>query len=200
MAILGRDDLTLDILRKEMSKLERQIVREAPTTEEAEQLLYATSIAVNSAEYWFVNIRKWYTVLNSTFMGPLDEVVADGSTRSHPGGIVIAPNMPEGWYPHPDDPRLFIYVDSNGVIFIMECPAGLWFNLELCSCDWPENVDPSRWSWSWMDFCGYDVAGGLVGAAVGAVLGPGAAVGALGGGATSSGVYALKKLWDRLVK
>jgi hypothetical protein len=65
MNILHREDITLDLFLSEIAVLEKQIEKNAPTLEEAEQLLYATSVARHSAEYWYENMEMWYIVLSS---------------------------------------------------------------------------------------------------------------------------------------
>ena len=142
--IVYREDMNPVLLRKELAKLEKRIVRDAPTVEQAEQLLYATSVAVNSAEYWTENLNKWNTVLNSQIVRIIDpsedlakELMESVATRS--GGGVLE-QLPQGWYPVPGDPEWYIYVDSEGTIYLLPCPDGLVWRQDMCTCWWPENI------------------------------------------------------------
>jgi len=40
------------------------------------------------------------------------------------------------FFPHPNDPQWF-FGCSNGVAFCLQCPAGLAWNPQLETCDWP---------------------------------------------------------------
>ena len=63
LEIFEIEDITLCQLTEAILALEVQIEMEAPTIEDAELLLYVTSIARNSAEYWHVNIENWVRAL-----------------------------------------------------------------------------------------------------------------------------------------
>ncbi|MCL2692353.1 MAG: hypothetical protein FWE81_02830, partial [Rikenellaceae bacterium] len=214
--IVYREDMNPVLLRKEISKLEKEIIREAPTVEEAEQLLYATSVAVHSAEYWTENLAKWNTVLNSQIVRTIDpdedlyqEIMQSVATRSGntPG---IIPQMPEGFYPVPGDPEWYIYVNEDGVMFLLPCPPGLIWNADKCYCDWPEFVwqqyQNSHSSFSVRDILIEDATGAAVGGIVGAGTGavaipgigsiPGYAFGAITGGLTFSAAEGIKQLFN----
>ena len=186
--ILKKEGTTLGKILGEIIALEKEIERKAPTEEEAKQLLYASSVARHSAEYWHQNIATWFALLNSEIVDilPADEAIGNaalqGLMASYSGGTPVR----DGAYPFPGNPHLFIYV-SDGIATVMECPEGMHFNQEMCHCDWPQNT-------FWQDaadearrITSVDVAG-----AVGATLF--GLPGVLGAGLIASGGYALGEL------
>jgi len=199
-AILYTEGITVDRFKTEVLVLEKQIEREAPTVEEAEQLLCATSVARHSAEYWAQNAGKWATVLNSEIQAIHEyegTILRAGLLRSAtqvdsiacecnemiPGDIL---SKPTGYYPHPYCPQLFFYtfVDEfwNNIryTFCLECEEGLYFNPEINDCDCPEHSLSSDWG----RFAGYDAVGAVAGALTGAkfgATGAGTVLGAVGG-------------------
>ncbi|MCL2560804.1 MAG: carbohydrate-binding module family 14 protein [Rikenellaceae bacterium] len=206
MAIMGRDGMTPVILRKELAELEEEIIREATTIEEAEHLLAAMSIAVHSAEYWTENLMKWNTVLNSRIVRAIDpsedlyqEIIQSVATRS-------GPESNENFFlvPHPYYKNWFIIIDlDNGTATLIECPANLVFNPNLCACDWPDpdeeedqNSSGSSSNPSTADLWAADVAGAIGGAAAGSMAGGvGALPGAAGGGLVASAVEGIIQIF-----
>merc|ERR1712215_388204 len=43
--------------------------------------------------------------------------------------------------PDPDDCDSYYMCDAGGVAVAMDCPEGLYFDITLSLCNWPENVD-----------------------------------------------------------
>jgi hypothetical protein len=127
------DDL-YDMLGK-ITALEKEVARKAPSEEEAAPVLAAAAVGRHSAEYWYANDRLWRAMRESTILSV--QQIELSQTRSS-----------DGWdspifLPHPEDFSKY-YMIENGWVFELECPAGLWFNEELCSCDWPQNVSRSE--------------------------------------------------------
>ena len=102
------------------------------------------------------------------------ELMESVATRS--GGGVLE-TLPQGWYPVPGDPEWYIYVDSEGTIYLLPCPDGLVWNQEMCTCwyfggVW--NTYPSSHSGpNVRDLLKADAAGATIGAVIG--IGAGAA-------------------------
>ncbi len=199
------EGMTLEHFKTEVLALEKLIEQNAPTVAEAEQLLCVTSIARYSAEYWEQNAAKWFTVLSSE----IKVIHENGKSIQHTSAIKAANSggcdcsnypafdVPELNYdldhtvllPNPNCPNLF-YGIANGIAICMECPDGLHFNDFLDVCDWPSSV--------WGEFFGYDIGGGAIGVAIGAVTGPGALITGLGVGLTASGGYATSQFFKSL--
>lgn len=194
LKLLDRKGQSVKRFVSDVVALENEIVEKAPTTEEAEQMLFTTSVARNSAEYWEKNMRKWAGMLNGEIVSiqHVDGMATrNGQSEDQP--------LPDGYYPNPADPTTYFWV-SNGEVVKLKCPEGLYFNPEFCICDWPQNV------FDWEEVAKGDVNGALVGAVGGAAAGamaggavlPGAGRGAIAGGLTASATAALDELWDYL--
>ncbi|MCL2560737.1 MAG: carbohydrate-binding module family 14 protein [Rikenellaceae bacterium] len=202
MDVVYRKGMTLELLRKEFAKLDEEIIRKAPTAEEAEQLLIATSIGVNSGEYWTENLMKWNTILNSRIVRAIDpsedlywEIMGGAVTRSDSvSGSGPTINL---YLPHPNHNGYFIMITPEGALFLQECPAGLIYRPELCTCDWPKpDEEPSGSSnpsdlQDVVDLLAVDLAA----ATWGLWGGPKAALGAGLGSSACAGIYQLIKNW-----
>jgi hypothetical protein len=200
MGFLHRENVTLDMFLSEVAILEIKIERNAPTLEETEQLLYITSVARHTAEYWSENLARWNTMLNSEMIDvvTIDEVpeyvalrIATSGTRSTPWGDAVF------MVADPNDPTKFFVIDGNNITRY-ECPPGLYFCPAKQTCDWREAViadNPNIW-WG---FAGADIDGAATGAATGAAAGvAGIGVGAAVGAVVGSGSYAFQGFWNSI--
>ncbi len=188
--ILNTEGMTIDRFKTEVLALEKLIEQNAPTVTEAEQLLYVTSIARHSAEYWMQNAAKWRTVLFSEIKAIheknkiIQHVPAVQATSKIDCGCddltyYYLDTVPDGTLlPDPNCLRIFIFVWNNTGI-CWECPDGLLFNPVLSVCDWPQNVN----IWNFIDENQYYIGcaglgmlggaarGGGVGAVIGGLIG-----------------------------
>ncbi|MCP2276178.1 Chitin binding Peritrophin-A domain-containing protein [Nocardia amikacinitolerans] len=57
----------------------------------------------------------------------------------HASEVFDCTNKENGKYPHPEDNTKYITC-SNGVTYVTDCPAGLRFDPESQTCDWPHLV------------------------------------------------------------
>jgi hypothetical protein len=109
---------------EQIAEMEAEIVKNSPTTEEAEQLLQITSTARYSIQYWVKNINKWSALKART-------------PQSAPKAKIID-RMPPGTYPYPDPnhPEYYIIVpdDESSAPFVQRCPDGQVFNPKTCAC------------------------------------------------------------------
>lgn len=185
----------MDQIITELYEIERDIKQNAPSYSESEVLFYATSVARNSTQYWAKNWGKWKLVLLSDISVVYTPNDIDGTgfmTRGNSDDgndesiLKGFADLPEGYYAHPTDRALFIYVSRWQEVVLLPCPDGLHFNPLLCACDWPNNVadiynkNDNEDDFDWGVTVGADV-GGAIGGALGGWIG--SLVGAVGASA-----------------
>jgi hypothetical protein len=128
-------NVSLEQILLQVSELEKEVVENSPTPEEAEQFLLFTSIARHSAQYWAENFKKWI-LLNSEVIDIIDNVKQVATKGPPETGILTNNNaFPPGYYPYPGYPEYYIYVpeDQPYIAFVLKCPAGFSYNpLNMC--------------------------------------------------------------------
>jgi hypothetical protein len=195
MNIVESREITLNQLLTEIAALEVQIEQNAPTVEEAVQLLYTASITRHAAEYWYENAAKWLTVLHSKTIDIMciDEFIGKTTLRSS----VLGDGRPlvEGdAFPFPSDATLF-YLYEDGVVKVQECPGGLYFCPVIKTCNWLTSIEIEAEREGWWNSWGRCVIGTVgsagAGATVGAIAGSkwGAILGALFGGMVGAATF-----------
>jgi hypothetical protein len=123
--------VSLNLFLFHVLELEREIVKNAPTPEEAEIILTATSIARHSAQYWPENIYKWGALASKI---RLKDVIPSSHIPKNADAFYTDKKLPKGYYPYPDYkyPDYFIHIDvkpdSSRLISVMKCPDGAYFN------------------------------------------------------------------------
>ncbi|MDR0334058.1 MAG: hypothetical protein LBI15_11440 [Dysgonamonadaceae bacterium] len=195
MNIVESREITLDQFLTEIAALEVQIEQNAPTVEEAVQLLYIASITRHATEYWCENAAKWLTVLHSKTIDIMciDEFIGKTTLRSS----VLGDGRPlvEGdAFPFPSDATLF-YLYEDGVVKVQECPGGLYFCPVIKTCNWLTSIEIEAEREGWWNSWGRCVIGTVgsagAGATVGAIAGSkwGAILGALFGGMVGAATF-----------
>jgi hypothetical protein len=190
MQSINSKNVSLETVLLQISDIEKVVVQNSPTPEEAEQFLLYTSIARYSAQYWTENINKWIA-LNSEIIGVLDNLKRVETKGPPETGILTFDNaFPPGYYPYPGYPEYYIYVpeDEPGIAVVLACPAGLYYDPLRCICNWPDVIDnpDDTGSSFWSNLVGSDIGGAIGGGFFGLpsalASGSGASVGiALGG-------------------
>ncbi|MDR1274398.1 MAG: carbohydrate-binding module family 14 protein [Odoribacteraceae bacterium] len=145
LTIVNTENMTVDSIKREIWALEEEIEQNAPTVAEAEQLLYATSVARHSTEYWHQNLAAWHTMLYGNIIdsGEVENMNANlGEIEYYlwNQGQGLSPGMSK-CIPHPEYQNCYylIFCDSGGILHFeyLQCPSGLRFDPITCQCDWP---------------------------------------------------------------
>jgi hypothetical protein len=138
MDIVHSKNMTLDKLLVQVSELEKEIINNAPTSDEAEKLLSVTSVARYSAQYWAKKMLEW-RMLDSKIVDiikqPVDTI--NKIAVKSPPKTGLTDRMPPGYYPYPGYPEYYLYAspDNSNEIMVLKCPDGLVFDTSTCTCN-----------------------------------------------------------------
>lgn len=190
--------ITVAQFQKGLLELQQIIKENAPVdSSEADVLYYGISVAYYSSQYWEQKASQWGK-LASQFVAI--EGVGEVTTRVNQPYFDKKTCYEGQCLPCPDDPHSYYILIDIGKEYLVglkyQCPDGLFWNQELCQCDW---------EFSWSSVGEGDVYGAVGGAAGGAVVGawvggvgaaPGAAAGAIDGAIAGSAASAIGQIWD----
>jgi len=102
-------------------------------------------------------MKKVLKLINVTIVAVILAAMLGNSTACPPGEV---PQCPLGYsstfFPHPNDCGWFFHC-SNGVAFCKPCPADLHWNVQMETCDFPENAECDKGSGNASDCLRYGV-------------------------------------------